>query len=44
MSIEIPVKENASRFTCGCNGESKNIRLHPSPDSLNDLLLTSQWE
>ena len=22
----------------------KNIRLHPSPDSLNDLLSTSQWE
>ena len=22
----------------------KNIRLHPSPDSVNDLLLTSKWE
>ena len=22
----------------------KDIRLHPSPDSLNDLLSTSQWE
>ena len=22
----------------------KNIRLHPSPDSLNDLLSTSLWE
>ena len=22
----------------------KNIQLHPSPDSLNDLLSTSQWE
>ena len=22
----------------------KNIRLHPSPDSLNDLLSTSQWK
>ena len=22
----------------------KNIRPHPSPDSLNDLLSTSQWE
>ena len=22
----------------------KNIRLHPSPDSVNDLLSTSKWE
>ena len=22
----------------------KNVRLHPSPDSLNDLLSTSQWK
>ena len=22
----------------------KNIRLHPSPNSLNDLSATSQWE
>ena len=22
----------------------KNIQLHPSPDSLNNLLSTSQWE
>ena len=41
---EIPVRENNRQYTCGCNGKSKSIRLHPFSDSLNDLLSTSQCQ
>ena len=44
MFIEIPLRENNNRFTCERNGERKNIRYHPPPDSLNDLFSILQWE
>ena len=44
MFIEIPFSKNNSRLPLKVMEKVIIIWLHPSPDSLNDLLPTSQWE
>ena len=43
MFFEILVRENNSHLPMDLMKKIKNVRLHPSPDSLSDLLSTSQW-
>ena len=44
MFAEIPCRENNSRLPADMMEKVKNLRLYPSPDSLNDPLSTSQWQ